>query len=741
MISSGRLQRALQSLLLATALGLGAVVALDFWDSRPSPAAELLTSVPSLPVEVGAQTGSWRWTQTTGESTRIEVVADSFVRDAEGSGAELRGVELKVLHDDSSSYDRVESAAMRMLAGGELRSEGETLIAIGLASDGGRPAAARVVTSAVTFDPAASSASTKQPVEYSLPGAAGTAAGAAYDAASSVLELLSDVRLDGFGGDDGGSSSTVRAGRLRYSEGDGRIQLGRGAALDREDLHLECASATLELVVGRLRWLECLEASGWRDGANTAMLFSAPVLTAEFGADGALRSLSGRGGARMASAASTDRFEVRSAAMDLRFDREEGGSFSVLRELEATGDAAAESVRADGALLTIGSEGLLIHLAGSSEQIERIESLAPGRLRQASPGPDGASTDLLAGRIRLDYSAGRLQGLRGSSGVHLLQRPAPEEAAGLSTWSDLLSASFEDGSDTMGELLQSGGFRFEEGSRRGRAAAARFDGAGGRLELAGDASVSGEGAEVSAALIRLERASGLLEATGEVALTLQGGEDGAERAPIAFFGAREAVYGTADSLLSDPDRRTIKCGGAARLWQGPTRLDAAEIVVDLAARGIRAAGGVAAYWSAGAPDRAGQRSVTRSESMTYEEASSSARFVGAVDFQRAGMRVLSDELINSGARGGGEALRSAVAKGSVRISDGGPNAAYRAAAEQAEFAFADSTVELRGEPAWLEAADGTRSEGVVLTYSAAGDRLLLAGRGAERAVTYRPAPR
>lgn len=735
------MRRALQSLLLAAALALGAVVALDFWDSGPSPAAELLTSVPSLPAEVGAQSGSWRWTQTTGEATRIEVVADRFVRDAEGSGAELQGVELKVLHDDSSTYDRVESAAMRMLAGGRLRSEGETLIAIGMASGGGRPAAARVIASAVAFDPAASSAFTERRVEYSLPGAAGTAEGAAYHAASSVLELLSDVRLDGFGDGTAGTSSTVRAGRLRYSEGDGRIELGRGAALDRQDLHLECASATLKQVAGRLRWLECLEASGWRDGAGARTLFSAPALAAEFGADGALQSLSGRGGARMASAASTDRFEVRSAAMDLRFDRGNGGRISVLRELEATGDAAAESIRADGSLLTISSDGLLIHLAGSSEQLERIETLAPGRLRQASPGPQGASTDLRAGRVRLDYSEGRLHRLRGSSGVQLVQRAAPEQAAGLSTWSDLLAASFADGSESMGELLQSGGFRFEEGSRRGRAAAARFDGEGGRLELSGDASVSGEGAEVSAALIRLERASGLLEASGEVALTLRSREGGAERAPIAFFGAREAVYGTADSLLSDPDRQTIDCRGAARLWQGPTRLDAAEIVVDLAARGVRAAGGVAAFWSAGASGLAGERSVTRSERMTYEEASSSARFVGAVDFRRDGMRVLSDELVTSGARGGGAAPRSAVARGSVRISDGARNSSYRAAAERAEFAFADSTVELRGEPAWLQAADGTRSEGVVLTYSAAGDRLLLAGRGAERAVTYRPAPR
>ena len=103
------------------------------------------------------------------------------------------------------------------------------------------------------------------------------------------------------------------------------------------------------------------------------------------------------------------------------------------------------------------------------------------------------------------------------------------------------------------------------------------------------------------------------------------------------------------------------------------------------------------------------------------------------------MRVLSEKLQT--ALGGDESAgeRRAVAEGAVRISQDVGGFGHRGFADLAEFDLANSNVFLSGQPARIEAADGTRSEGSSLTYRVSGDSLQVLGDGATRAYTYRPA--
>ena len=127
--------------------------------------------------------------------------------------------------------------------------------------------------------------------------------------------------------------------------------------------------------------------------------------------------------------------------------------------------------------------------------------------------------------------------------------------------------------------------------------------------------------------------------------------------------------------------------------------------------------------------------------MRYEAQAGVARFEGAVDFRRQGMRVLADELQTALGAGGEDAEPRAVAAGSVRIADPPDGSGHRAFGDRAEFDTAASEVVLTGQPAKILMPDGTESEGGSLTYRIAGDRLLVLGRRAERAYTYRPASR
>ena len=147
---------------------------------------------------------------------------------------------------------------------------------------------------------------------------------------------------------------------------------------------------------------------------------------------------------------------------------------------------------------------------------------------------------------------------------------------------------------------------------------------------------------------------------------------------------------------------------------------------------------VAGGESASDPD---SLSIVRSDLMFYDPETGAARFKGAVDYRRQGMRVLADELHTAlGADGSGAGMR-AVAVGSVRIADPPDGSGHRAFGDRAEFDVAESEVVLVGQPARILMPDGTESEGASLTYRIAGDRLLVLGQRAERAYTYRPASR
>lgn len=727
-------------------VGVAASAVWDYLASRITADVSLAGVLPVLPEKIDAQAESWCWTQSTGGSTHIEVSAEDFARDADGRQTDLRGVVLKIFHEDTGKHDRVESGTMQLLEDGKLFSRGETVIAVGITDsrDGQDPVVA--TTSGVTFDPASNRARTDRPVHYDFGDGDGDSLGAEYDAGTGTLTMLGEVRLDRFGSSRAEIRSRIRAGRMLYTEEGARIEVSGGARVERAGQWMRFDHGTVRLVDGRISHVEAFQVQGGDRALGETARFVARRMESEFGADGELLRTVGRGDARYSMADDSAEVDLRGDEITLLYGAAQTDGRSSPRQVESVGNARIlTDLTAEGMRNILAAERLRLNLGPESAQIESVETLSRGLLEQGTLAGSWPSRSLDAGLIRIRYGSGkRIETLGASGDVRLVERSGEGGATHLHTASDALDASFDPQTAGMAELRQTGNFQFNDGSRRGSAAGARFDLNGGELLLEGSATVSDGGSTVSASTITLDRETGRFAAQGDVnASVIQSAESDDSDVPEGLFGASEPVYATADSMISDPQSGRIEYVGSGRMWQGKNRIDAESISIDRTAMTLKALGNVLVAWMDDA-GRSGepQSSVTvRSHEMVYSEATGGAIFSQAVDFRRDGLRVLSEQLRTDLGRSEGDGPDTAVATGSVRIATTESGPGVRGFADRAEFRLDESEIVLTGAPARFLTAAGTEARGDELTFGTASDSLQISGEGTDRAYTYRPPSR
>ena len=716
----------------------------DFAASRLDPERRRAPSLPVLPEDIQAQSQSWNWSQTSGDATRIEVSADDFAQAARGTGADLTGVLLRIHREGEEAFDRVESRAMRLLATGELFSEGETTISIGVPVDAGRPPSAVVVTSGVTFRPDESSARTDRGLEYRFAGGSGSSVGAVYDAGSGRLELLSNVRILQDAHGSAASRSTITAGALRYLDKGDRVELSGGARIDRGPVWLHCSSAVLRLKSGRLRRVDGTEATAGEVRPDRTARFAAASMQADLDEQGALVRVEGRGEASFKAEEGGQQLDVSSGVLLLRFGPVADQPGTSLRSVSARDDASATLMPDQAGLRsTLESEVLRLHFSPLSQQVQRVETLARGSLRHGPADTSGPTGTLDADHIELLlHESGRPRSLAAAGRVALEQPSGDSRGGMLRTWSETLEAQLDPETAGIESLKQRGGFRFEDPDTRGSASRARFEPTGGVLNLEGGATVVRAGTTLSAQTISVDRDSGKLQAEGSVTGSVgpTSGESAGPEAPSLFSGDAPLFF-AAGRLVSDPGPGLVQYLKGARLWQSGSRLDAGTIQISQRTGRVTAQAGVAGDW-AEAPDEdreSGPRTRVRADRMVYEGATGAARFTGSVEFRRATMLVLADMLTTALGTGEGSGM-DAVAEGTVRIADPPDGSGTRGFGDKAEFGAARSEIILTGQPARIVAADGTRSESGSLTYRPLDASLLLLGRDGDRAYTQRPLP-
>ena len=772
-------------LLLSVALVVAAVV-WDFQDSRRGAVEGRIQELKVIPSELASQASRWHWSQSSAERQKVEIFADSFRQSTETHLFDLEGVELRIFHENGKHYDQVISRAARFDSRTEkLYSEGDVTLILGrdLESSGDETeSATKIHSSGVTFEAKTGVCVTDQPTVYEFEGGSGRSVGAFYDSVNRYFRMDKQVYVRGDPPAAGRSPLEIRSRELHYHEVAQRIDLIGDVSLREGAREARAEQANVYLDQGEVRRIEMTKSSGRERQAGRTVGFEAGRTTLWYGPRQLLERVVGETAARLRSVGESSSLTAWGERLELLYTRLPEQQESVLREADIreragietgpspsdpkadVGDSGgtAEPRRAHPPRRVL-SEWIHLTMRQGGEEVDRVETLAPGTLELIPSSPDQWRRRMTARRLRMDYGASnRMKKLLALGDVEVVSTPPAvdddETKAArepLLSWSENLEADFNDSGEAVG-IKQWEDFRFQQGTRKGRAEQADIDLRAGLTRLSNRARIWDQSGSVNADTIVLEEGNGRMEAHGNVssmhregASEASGKSDGKSR---SLFSSAEPVLATSENLISEQEQGLLRYHGRARLWQGTNRIEARDITIDRRAKSLAARGNVRSVIRHRGAERSGEASETGEEtsirvsadSLDYDEASGKAVYRKQAKLIREDLTVWSDEiegLLGGGEdKGGGAELQLAFARGRVRI--------FKAAAatgperqgfgREAEYRPAEDRVELSGSPARLRAADGRETRGARLIYDLGRDRVLVHGDEQQRVHSYRP---
>ncbi|HET8548099.1 MAG TPA: LPS export ABC transporter periplasmic protein LptC [Bryobacteraceae bacterium] len=721
-----------------------------------------------LPERVTAQAGKWSWRHAVGEFTRVEVLADDMRQVSEPSRYELRGVEVRIFDEKKpAACHRITSARADFdISDGVFFSEGEVTIAMDTAADG-KPSgrAMQIRSSGVRFESKTGRVSTERPTFFTFDRGEGQSTGAEYDSNARELRMHKDVVLKWRGEKPGDTAMEVTAGNVFYKEAEAKIFLNPWAKLRRDTFTLESAGAVVTLAKGAIQLVEAKDGHGSDTRPNRKTDYAADQLNIDFGPKGEVTKVLGEGNARLTSTTATAVTTVTTKRVDLSFDAAAGES--TLRRADANGAAVLESKplpRSGGPLpdtRILRSETVILTMRPGGEEIDAVETHAPGEIEFIPNRPDSRHRTMKAERMSVKYgNANRMQSFRAFTVATRSDNPQPAGKPAVPpslTWSRDLQAEFDPATGDMKRLEQWTDFRYEEGDRRARAEHATFDAASDVITLTGKARVWEPTGSTDSDRIVMNQRTGGFEAVGNVSSTRLPDKKPANPkagSPSPMLTGDDPVQAQATRMTSAERNQKITYEGNAVMWQGANRLTADRIDIDRSATRLDARGNVNSRFverendaNRDAPKKSGARksdapgnkmprpgvftSIVAPE-LTWFDKERVAHYRGGVTLSRPGLTVKSLELrawMND------STLEKAFAEGSVNIVMVSPGRTRAGTGEHGEYYPADEHMVLTGSPAqFTDSAKGT-TRGRELTWYARNDRLLVEGAEAQPAIT------
>ncbi len=782
--------RNIRFLLLLTVVLVVAAVVWDFLDSRRGAVQGRIQELKVIPSELVSRASRWQWSQSSAERQKVEIFADSFRQSAETHLFDLEGVELRIFHENGTRYDQVISGAARFDSRTEeLYSEGDVTLILGRALESNPDqveSATKIHSSGVTFQAKAGVCVTDRPTVYEFEGGSGSSVGAFYDSVNRFFRMDQQVYVRRDPPSAGRSPLEIRSRELRYYEVAQRIDLIGDVSLTEGAREARAEQASVYLDQGELRRIEMTQSSGRERAAGRTVSFEAGAATLWYGPRQLLEKVVGQTKARLRSVSESSSLTVWGERLELVYtdlpDREE----SVLREADVRERAGIETTpgpsddpkarvvdsgpaadsRPARPRRRVLSEWIHLTMRPGGEEVDRVETLAPGTLELIPDSEDQWRRRMNARRIRIHYgAANRMKKLVALGDVEVVSTPPAVDDDGteaarepLLSWSGNLEADFNESGEAV-RIKQWEAFRFQQGMRAGHAEQADIDLRAGLTRLSNRARIWDRSGSVNADTIVLEEGTGRMEAHGNVSSMHQEGasetsgkSDGKSG---SLFSSAEPVLATSEHLVSEQEQGLLRYQGKARLWQGTNRIEARDITIDRNAKSLVARGNVRSVIR----HRGGKRSAGVSEigaetpvrvsadSLDYDEVSGKAVYRKQAKLTRDDLTVWSDEiegLLGAGEdEAGGAELQVAFARGKVRIfkAAGETGRGRQGFGSEAEYRPAEDRVELSGSPARLRAADGRETRGARLTYDMGRDRVLVHGDKQQRVHSYRPVSR
>lgn len=351
--------------------------------------------------------------------------------------------------------------------------------------------------------------------------------------------------------------------------------------------------------------------------------------------------------------------------------------------------------------------------------------------------------DILVGNylhLKFDEERRHVTGIEAFGDVNAELAPGPDGRVN-TLQADSLVVSLLTPSDTIDRAEASGNCRFTSGPYSSQSRTALFLRRDDRLELRGNPVVLTDRDRIAAQEIDLRPGRQTLEARGEVrTVSLPSPGDGGD---TPGFG-QGAVSFQSNEMRADQVAMRAVYIGSARAWQGGNSLQAAEIIVDHAARQVRAEGKVISRWTTVSddPDEADVRpevTMITSQSMVLDDREGTGRYDGEVRMTRPDATLTADLLDTFLRRiGPRRDVERIEATGSVEVQWGGSTAT----AQTAHLLNDESVLILQDDDGLAEVVDnatGRSLRGRTLTYDLAGDRILTESeRGGRTWITLDP---
>lgn len=708
---------------------------------------------PAPSANVERQSSGLTFSKVEGDRTIFTVHASKST-DFRGQDASLledvrvtvfgkKGERNDVLHTQSCQFAKADGSIQ---CSGDVQIDLQSAADVSRSEKEGSPVGViRVETSGVTFEKATGRAQTVKAVKFSFPNGEGKGIGAVYSTDDGELRLVREVELnlDANSANRSRKASaepnvvTVKGSSLKFSKEPRTIVLDGPVTGNTTTQQLKAGELTVKLDSAfRGQSLVATEGPGketpelsMRTASGTSVL-QAATLTSLFAPEGWIKGIKAEGNMRGSSPEGGMSAENGELEMYPRVNQP--------KLLTLRGNVQMDTHDAkSGATRTLKSNALQIDFAGSAPG-------KPSRIRHAETLGHGAMewTDAVGTRSKLDGEKLAVDfGAKGKAVQLVATGGAQTERE--SKGNPVQRASASSGIAEMGaggdwsKITLHGGVRIRQGERSAESEEAVLARASQTAVLTGKAIVRDTASETHAEKISLKQASGEILAEGNVHST-----DLSANSGTVQLSAVPANI-SADRLDANSKTGRAVYSGHARLWQGPSVLEADSIELRRETRELHAVGNVRGVFPQAAASSSGNAKKTAtlwhvsSGTLTYWDAENRARLEKNVAVQSVDQNIRASALdlfftrSGDGKTGSTSQISRALGTGGVVVEEG----VRRGVADRGVYTADEQKFVLSGgNPTLYDAAEGATT-GRELTFYIASDTIIVDSGNGLRTLT------
>ena len=712
--------------------------------------AEKKKAPPPPPVDVERQSSGITFSQGDGEHITYTVHASKST-DFRGQDASLlEEVVVTAFGKNGDRHDVMRTQSCRYAkADGSIQCNGAVSMELQSAADAeltkkqaGPPIGlVTVETSGVTFERATGRAQTVQPVKFIFTSGKGTGIGAVYMSEQGQLRLVRDVwiELDAGAADKTGKKNAEKepvdvTGSSLLFEREARTLLLVGP--------VEAKSKSQELRSGELTlWMD----SAFRLRKMIAMpgslditplvtmhevkgnsTLSAEKITSQFSPQGWVTKMNATGKVEGHSPDSSMNAETAELEMWPKVNEAKLLTLRGNVQLD-TRDAKTATVR------TLKSNALRLDFSsvspGQPSHIQHGETLSHGTIEWTDA--DGAHSELAADKLAADFATkGKAQQVVATGGVQMDRelKDRPVQHARASSAVVLMGAAGD-----WARINLHGNVRMKEGDRSAESEEAVMFHDPQTAVLTGKAIVRDAGSETHAAKMTFYQESGNLRAEGNVRST-----DFSSKSPNVQLSNGPANL-SSERLEANSKTGRALYTGHARMWQGPSVLEADSIELLRDTHVLNAVGNVRGVFPQVPSTNATNKQPTlwhvSSGKLTYFDTENRAQLEENVVVQSIDQKMRASTLDlyfrKAGDGKGASQISRAVGKGAVEVEESD----RRATADNGVYTAEDQKFVLSGgNPTIYDATEGT-TKGRELTFYIASDTIIVDSGNGLRTLT------